>query len=243
MAVREDPADAVRRLVAAAPSDPGLAAPHAVLNRLCWAAVTGLDLSGAAIHLATAADDWGVAATADDASAVVARLRFATGEGPSVEALSLRRPVMVSDLGRAEGRWPGFASQALELGVQAVFSFPLQVGAVRLGTLDLYSAHPRVLTGEETALAVALATAVTRSVLDRRGSDGVPWEPALADQSEIYQAQGMVMVDLGVPLAEALVRLRAHAFARGIPLVELARAVIAGLSLADDGEAHDAVSE
>ena len=45
---------------------------------------------------------------------------------------------------------------------------------------------------------------------------------------EVYQAQGMVMVDLGVGLAEALVRLRAHAFLEGRPLADVARDVVAG---------------
>ena len=50
-------------------------------------------------------------------------------------------------------------------------------------------------------------------------------------RAEVHQAQGMVMVDLGVDLADALVRMRAHAFAVGIPLIDLARAIIAGFVL------------
>ena len=45
---------------------------------------------------------------------------------------------------------------------------------------------------------------------------------------EVYQAQGMVMVDLGVSLAEALVRLRAHAFVEGRPVGDVARDIVAG---------------
>jgi AmiR/NasT family two-component response regulator len=54
---------------------------------------------------------------------------------------------------------------------------------------------------------------------------------ALDYRSEIAQAQGMVMVDLGVSLSQALVRLRAHAFAYEEPLIAVARHVIDGYVL------------
>ena len=43
----------------------------------------------------------------------------------------------------------------------------------------------------------------------------------------LYQAQGMVMVQLGVRLGEAMARLRAHAFAENRPLGEVAADVVA----------------
>jgi hypothetical protein len=45
--------------------------------------------------------------------------------------------VLIADLARdALTRWPAYAPAAREHGVQAVFAFPLQIGAARLGTLD-----------------------------------------------------------------------------------------------------------
>ena len=44
----------------------------------------------------------------------------------------------------------------------------------------------------------------------------------MADQSVLYQAQGMVMVQLGVDLAEAMARLRAHAYAVDRRLADVA---------------------
>jgi len=38
----------------------------------------------------------------------------------------------------------------------------------------------------------------------------------------------MTMVDLGVPLVDALARLRAHAYAQERPLGEIARDIVAG---------------
>ena len=47
-------------------------------------------------------------------------------------------------------------------------------------------------------------------------------------RDEVYQAQGMVMVELGVTLEVALARMRAVAFADGISLQELAADIVAG---------------
>lgn len=41
----------------------------------------------------------------------------------------------VPDLADARGRWPGFADAAAELGVHAVFAFPLRIGMISVGVL------------------------------------------------------------------------------------------------------------
>ncbi|KOG86124.1 hypothetical protein ADK38_32810, partial [Streptomyces varsoviensis] len=48
----------------------------------------------------------------------------------------------------------------------AVFSFPLGVGAIRLGALTLLRTQPRPLSGEQLDDAFALAAALTTTVLD-----------------------------------------------------------------------------
>jgi len=60
-------------------------------------------------------------------------------------------------------------------------------------------------------------------------------DQALCSHYGVYQAQGMTMVDLGVPLRDALARMRAHAWAESRPLPEIADDIIAGrLRLAPD---------
>ena len=51
---------------------------------------------------------------------------------------------------------------------------------------------------------------------------------ALDTHGHIYQAQGMVMVDLGVGLPEALARMRAHAYATDQALGSVASQIISG---------------
>ena len=228
-----------------APADPLLSGPGADLFRVCLAATSGLTLLGSAIRLATsderAAD--GIAATSDAVARVLAELQFDASEGPGLEALRLRRPVLVPDVGRAATRWPGFALLAADQGLGAVFSFPLHEGAVCFGVLELYDSAPRTLTDEETARATALARLATQVLLDPHGSSGLgELEPGVSkplERAVVYQAQGMVMVDLGVTLAEAMVRMRGRAFSESLSLEELARRIV------HDGETanswHDGV--
>jgi len=62
--------------------------------------------------------------------------------------------------------------------------------------------------------------------------DGRRLEPGLDatldTHAHVYQAQGMVMAELGVSLAEALARMRAHAWATGQDLTTLAGEILAG---------------
>ncbi|HEX8766722.1 MAG TPA: ANTAR domain-containing protein, partial [Jatrophihabitans sp.] len=50
---------------------------------------------------------------------------------------------------------------------------------------------------------------------------------ALPYRPEIFQAQGMVKVQLGIDLGQAMVRLRAYAFAADSTLADVAREVVA----------------
>src|SRR5918994_398145 len=58
--------------------------------------------------------------------------------------------------------------------------------------------------------------------------DGVGWlDHAVAHRAEIHQATGMVSVQLDVTAAEALARMRAHAFVHDRLLIEVAHDVVA----------------
>ena len=203
------------------------------LHRVCLGATSGLALMGAAIRLAASGED-GVAASSNAQARVLAELQFDANEGPGHEALRRRRPVLVPDVQQDAGRWPGFAQLASGRGLAAVFSFPLQEGAVGFGVLELYDDRPRRLSGDEVAKAMALAHIATQLLLDPQTPGG--WGDLEAgvstslERAVVYQAQGMVMVDLGVTLAEAMVRMRGRAFAHGLSLDELARKIV------DDGE-------
>jgi ANTAR domain/GAF domain len=205
------------------------------LEGLCSALSRALPASGVGISLLT--DDnvgGGTIAASDPTSRALEELQFTLGEGPCIDAYASRRPVLEPDL-RAGGsrRWPGYSPAAQQHGVRAVFAFPLQVRAARAGALDIYRAEAGSLTPNALAQAFTFADVAMGVLVDGqaragedRSSPGV--NDALANRLEVYQAQGMVMVDLGVGIEEAMARLRAHSFAEERAIVDVAKDIVDG---------------
>ncbi|GAA3029097.1 GAF and ANTAR domain-containing protein [Actinokineospora globicatena] len=216
-----------------------------VVGLVCELCVAELSISGAgATVLSHLPDDVGTALgrglvyATDPVSAGLEDLQLTVNEGPCLDAFASGGPVLVADLAAEAARWPGFTPAACELGVAAVFSFPLQVGVVRLGSLDLHRDSVGPLSRVEMANALVLAGLATQEVVaDLDGHDvaDLSW---LADPHvEIHQAAGMVQAQLGASTEVALLRLRAHAFTSGLPLAEVARQVVArALRFTDDGD-------
>jgi hypothetical protein len=174
----------------------------------------------------------------DKTSTALQDAQFTLGLGPGLEAVADGVPVLVPDLAEAASRWPGFAPVAEDLGVGAVFAFPLRIGAISVGVLSAYRAIPGPLAGGQLADALALADAVTVLLLHRAPpepgrieAEPSPPRPNGAQpgthRPEVHQATGMVSVQLDVSLAEALVRLRAHAYGNDRPIAEVAADVVA----------------
>ncbi len=221
---------AQRSVVSAVAGDPGDGGN--LLHHVSKAAVQVLSMAGCAVHVVGKDGASGVAATTDPRSERLADVSFTTGDGPGIEAFTLRRPVLVSDLTRERRRWPAFVDAAVGVGISAVYCFPLQIGGVSLGVLDLYSDRGRALDDGEVDLALAYTHLAALTLLgDQALAAHGSWEPLVDHRAEIHQAQGMVMVDLHVDLAEALLRMRAHAFSEGRPLIEVAQAIIRGFVL------------
>lgn len=212
-----------------------------LLHRLVRAATTGLDLSGAVMTLKSVDDSEAIAAASDPRSRGRAELEFSVGEGPAHDAFAQGRPVLVADLGGPQGdAWPGYATAGHAAGIGAVFAFPLQVGGSRFGVLSMFADAPRLLDESEVSQCLALSELATEVLLDssQATSDGEidpDLKSALGFRSEIYQAQGMVMVTHEIGLPEALDVMRAHAFAEGRKLIDVSIDIVEGrLELTDD---------
>jgi hypothetical protein len=206
---------------------------RSLIDRVCAAAVALLSLRGSGLSLMVAGELRGTAGVSEPGIAVVQELQLTLGEGPCVDAWAFREPVLEPDLGNpAVVRWPAFAQAGVEAGVEAVFAFPLHMGAIRIGVLALYRDHPGSLTAEELALGLVLADVATQVILGlQAGAPAHALHELLAKEpahwAEIHQATGMVSRQLGVSLDEAFVRLRAHAFAQGDSLRLVAGEVVA----------------
>jgi hypothetical protein len=213
--------------------------------RVCGACVRATGTDGGVLALATSSDRRAVAHATDEVAAGLDDLQFSVGEGPCVDAFAGGRPVLVGEVGSAEAaaRWPVYAPAAWAAGAGAVFAFPLQVGAIRVGTLEMYRAAAGSLSGEQLSDALAFCDAALSVVLTAThppplpGTGGVdggqghlsfdgPVDGLGEGRAQVYQATGMVAVQLGSGLGEALVRLRARAFTSGLPLAEVARLVV-----------------
>jgi len=207
---------------------------RALAMRICRACVDGLDVDGAAISLLTAGAARQTLAATDAVAELLEDLQFTFNEGACMEAARTGNPVLVGDLrhsGEVE-RWPMFAAAVLERSaVRAVFALPLQWGAVNLGVLDLYRLQPGPLDDAQLRDAIAAADAAALMMLGLRtdpDQGGVDWlDHAVAHRAEIHQAAGMVSVQLDVTVAEALARMRAHAFVHDRLLIDVACDVVA----------------
>lgn len=207
------------------------------MQRLCRAATRELAASGVGMSVMSPQGTVTVLAASSPESEVVEQLQFTMGEGPCLDAYALGRPVLTADLASASGnQWPGYASAAQEHGVQAVFAFPLQIGGARLGAMDVYREQAGSLSAPLVKQALAFAEVAMTAMLDApqsAGGDGAEGGTALdaalddGGSLAVYQAQGMVSVQLGVSLAEAMVRLRAYAYAQNRPLSDVAADVVA----------------
>lgn len=201
---------------------------------VCGVAVEQLSVDGAAIAIRSAGRTQELVGFTGAWVQRLEELQYTVGDGPAVEAYTTGGPVLVSDVAGAGERWPGFAEVADVAdvtGVGAVFAFPLQVGAIRLGTLALYRRLPGKLPPPELAEAATLADLATSALLadtNEASAEMAPWaqDGAPGHYDDVNVATGMLAVELRIGLEDAFLRLRAHAFSHDQPLLDVARAVL-----------------
>lgn len=223
------PGDRLMRILAQLSSG-GATEPEA--SSLCQVCAKVSAVSGAGIMLMTGDEEQGALCSSDEVSAVIEELQYTLGEGPCVDAYHENRPVIEPDLAEpANPRWLAFTPPAVEAGARAIFGFPLQVGAVRLGALNLYRDQPGPLSDEQYADALVLAGVAAHAVLAMQAQAPPGMLAAELDQEAnfrfvVHQASGMVAVQIGISVGEALLRLRAHAFGNERLLVDVAEDVV-----------------
>jgi hypothetical protein len=197
-------------------------------------AATVLGVDGVTAGVGTGPQGPALAWGSEGISVAVENQQFTLGEGPGIDAEQSGVPVLVPDVATVAGRWPAFAPAAAQLGVRAVFAFPLRIGVISVGTLLAHRTTPGPLIGGRLVDALALADAITVASLHRRSDAADPadrppsgWAAPVTYRAEVHQATGMISVQLGVGLAEALIRLRAHAWADDRLLADVAADVVA----------------
>ena len=203
---------------------------------LCGQALQLLSMDGACVVVMGTAGNRELVHATDETVANLDELQFTLGEGPGIDAYRVRSHVLVDDLENeiAFARWPGFAHEATQTGARAAFAFPLQFGVlpVPFGMVEFYRRLPGGLTETELAAALRIVDGLVRAVLDDLTGGGQldpnPSQPEpMFGRSEVAQATGMISVQLGVPIPQALARLRASAFIERRTVADVAADVIA----------------
>ena len=201
--------------------------------RLCGVCPGIAGVTGAGVMLMSGEIPRGSLCSSDGVSYLIEELQYTLGEGPCVDAYQQDWVVAEPDLADPVARrWPAFTPPTLQAGARAVFGFPLRVGTVRLGALNLYRDRPGALSADQHADALVVAEVTARWVLDAQA--GAPAD-AMAHEIEagadfhftVHNAVGIVSVQEGVSVTEALIRLRAFAFSHERLLNDVARDIIA----------------
>ncbi|WAC94317.1 GAF and ANTAR domain-containing protein [Mycobacterium sp. Aquia_213] len=206
-------------------------------DRLCHACVNLLEVDAAAISLVFDGANAATLGSSGSLARAYDELQFTLGEGPCLESVALRAPVLVVDLADPdEVRWPAYGAAMLGYQIRGVYAMPVLVAGEYVGALDLFRAHPDPLGAEQLAGAVAAAELAAIPVLDLMNAD---LQAAMSDPSsdawvelntlsraEVSQATGMLMAQLEIDATEALVRLRAHAYATDRSAVDVARDIL-----------------
>jgi GAF domain-containing protein len=151
-------------------------------------------------------------AVSDELATAADKVQYVTAQGPCLEAIRVRTPIDVRDLG-AESRWPQFREGALALGVRSVASDPLMVGGRVVGSINIYSNEPQAFSADDrTAAGVIAAHAslilATLELVESSEAKVAQLHDALATRDVIGQAKGILIEREGCTAEEAFEMLK-----------------------------------
>jgi hypothetical protein len=209
----------------------------AAADSLCEACVTLFDIDAAAISLIFAGVSSGTLGSSDAAAREYDELQFTIGEGPCLDSVTTRAPVLVADLATpGQVRWPLYRPAMLDYKIRGIFAIPVVLAGEYVGALDFFRAQPGELGDDELAGGVVAAELAGAPLLDLLDADlqaavndptSSAWtELNLLSRTEVSQATGVLVAQLEIEPAEALARLRAHAYATNRSATDVARDIL-----------------
>jgi hypothetical protein len=207
-----------------------ISTPPPQLDSLLESCCRAIGLDGAGVSIVSSDGTREPLFATDEVATVIERLQLTLGEGPCVDSSTSGTPVLVADLtdprDGVASRWPVFRSEATTTGARAVFAFPIRIGAIWLGAVDFYRQTPGPLSQPELSAALSSVDEVGLALLEAPSRYGDP--DTATTNMIVHQAAGMVMSQLDSSIEEAMVRLRATAFAEGMSINDLAADVVNG---------------
>lgn len=179
--------------------------------------------AGAAVTLVDTERNQLATAYSDEHSRAAQELEYVLGEGPARDAVRGRRAVVASGAVLTD-RWPGYGPAAEGLGIGHVVAVPLQSAAGCIGALAVFDVRADATS---TTTVTLVADSLTRNVF--LGTDAVPGLFGGIDyRAEVHQAAGMVAVQIGCRIPDALELVKVRAFADGRPIGDIARDIVQG---------------
>jgi diguanylate cyclase (GGDEF)-like protein len=127
-----------------------------ILERLVQRIVEILPVTGAGVTLISPNSRPRYVAASNQSALRYEQLQTELGEGPCLAVYRTGEAVAVADL-RTDERFKIFGTRAAEVGLVAVFTFPLRQGDKQLGALDLYRDEPGLLDSRDMETAQTLA--------------------------------------------------------------------------------------
>ncbi len=198
-----------------------------------------LDVDGAGLSLFGAKFRVPLGASSEQASATE-RLQFTVGVGPCIEAMAEHNEVRVSEADIAR-RWPAFYDDLVaRTPYRSIAALPIQITADIAGAIDLYftDATAALTTdlgraaqaADHIAGALRAAAMITIPAMSARDALQPTWmaAPAATHRLRTWIAAGVVVSETGLAAADALSRLRAHAYANDEDVDHVTDAILGG---------------
>ncbi|MFN2518210.1 MAG: GAF domain-containing protein [Jatrophihabitantaceae bacterium] len=169
------------------------------------------------------------AASSDPRAEAMSDWQFSHGTGPSLEAMDDN--VAVYSVASAKSHWPGFSRLAAEQRFTSSMSVPLLTEATTIGALTAYRDIPQHFAPADQQVAQQFAGRAAGAVAYLlRIANRPDLSTALAQQSVIDTAVGILMVRAGHDGDQALAALSADADARGLQLSQAALELVTATS-------------
>ncbi|MET0726441.1 MAG: GAF and ANTAR domain-containing protein [Leifsonia sp.] len=189
--------------------------------------------AGIDVAVATLGDPFGsetLCASGADAGRIT-EMQIDLGEGPSWDAIATGAPVLEPWMhGAPTGSWPGLGDGIRATTVRSLYAFPLAIGKLGIGAVMLSAGTSDALTATNIRQATEISHATAADVLRIAMARSVTYSDdsdAPYSRREVHQAAGMIIAQMGIPADEAMLVLRAHAFATGRTVRETAAEVTA----------------
>jgi transcriptional regulator with GAF, ATPase, and Fis domain len=171
-------------------------------------------------------------AASNDAGRDLEMAQLQLGEGPCLDCVRSKEPVIATDLTLTVDSWPRFAPSAIEAGFHSVHAFPMRLRDQAIGALNLFGVHHIDFEPGEARIVQSLADVATIGILQERS---IARAEALTEQLQgalnsrivIEQAKGALARMEGITVDEAFQRLRERARSSRQRLVDVAAIVLA----------------